>query len=238
MKPRLTRLTARQAMRCLLVEDYLPLRESIRESLREAGYVVDDFGSGDEGRWSAENHEYEVIILDIMLPEVDGLTILRSLRKQHDKTPVILISARDAVEQRVDGLDAGADDYLVKPFELVELLARVRVLTRRRYDRESPTIRIADLVIDSLRKRAFRADREISLTRLEYRILAYLAHREGQVVSRAEIGEHVYQDHDSGNSNKVDVYISYLRRKLNAGGEPDLIQTIRGLGYVISAETA
>jgi len=225
-------------MRCLLVEDYLPLRESIRECLKEAGYVVDDSGSGDEGLWAAENHEYEVIILDIMLPEIDGLSILRRLRKVHDKTPVILISARDAVAQRVDGLDAGADDYLVKPFELVELLARVRVLTRRRFDRESPSIQIGDLVVDSLKKKAFRGEREISLTRLEYRILAYLAHREGQVVSRAEIGEHVYQDHDSGNSNKVDVYISYLRRKLNANGEPDLIRTIRGLGYVISASDA
>lgn len=222
-------------MRCLLVEDYHPLRESIRECLREAGYVVDDCGSGDEGLWAAENHEYEVIILDIMLPAIDGLSILRGLRKIHDKTPVILVSARDAVAQRVDGLDAGADDYLVKPFELIELLARVRVLTRRRYDRESPSIRIGDLVVDSLKKRAFRGEREISLTRLEYRILAYLAHREDQVVSRAEIGEHVYQDHDSGNSNKVDVYISYLRRKLNADGEPDLIHTIRGLGYVLSA---
>ena len=222
-------------MRCLLIEDYLPLRENIRECLVEAGYVVDDCGSGDEGLWSAQNHEYEAIVLDIMLPEIDGLTILRSLRKTHDKTPVILISARDAVQQRVEGLDAGADDYLVKPFELVELLARVRALTRRRYDRESPSIHIGDLEIDTLLKKARRGKREIALTRLEYRLLSYLAHREGQVVSRDEIGEHVYQDHDGGTSNKVDVYISYLRKKLNADGEPDLIRTVRGLGYVISA---
>lgn len=222
-------------MRCLLIEDYLPLRENIRECLVEEGYVVDDCGAGDEGLWSAENHSYEVIILDIMLPVMDGMTILRRLRKLHDKTPVILISARDAVEQRVAGLNAGADDYLVKPFELVELVARVRALNRRLYDRESPVIQIGDLSIDSLKKVVTRGSRELSLTRLEYRILDYLAHREDQVVSRMEIGEHVYQDHDSGNSNRVDVYISYLRKKLNSHGGPDLIRTVRGLGYVISS---
>jgi DNA-binding response OmpR family regulator len=222
-------------MRCLLIEDYLPLRESIRERLVEEGFIVDDFGSGDEGLWSAENHSYEVIILDIMLPVVDGLTILKRLRKLHDKTPVILASARDAIEQRVEGLNAGADDYLVKPFALVELVARVRALSRRRHDRESDIIQIADLQLDSLRKVVTRGDKEISLTRLEYRILHYLAHREDQIVSRMEIGEHVYQDHDSGNSNRVDVYISYLRKKLNIDGKPDLIRTVRGHGYVISS---
>ncbi len=223
-------------MRCLLIEDYLPLRENIRECLVEEGFVVDDFGTGDEGLWSAENHSYEVIVLDIMLPVVDGLQILRSLRKVHDKTPVILISARDAVDQRVEGFNAGADDYLVKPFALIELVARVRALSRRRYGRESDIIRIGDLEMDSLRKVVTRGEREISLTRLEYRILHYLMHREDQIVSRMEIGEHVYLDHDAGNSNRVDVYISYLRRKLNQAGETDLIRTVRGLGYVISSK--
>ncbi|WP_035610744.1 response regulator transcription factor [Haloferula sp. BvORR071] len=224
-------------MRCLLIEDYLPLRDNMRECLVEEGFVVDDCGAGDEGLWSAENHSYEVIILDIMLPVIDGLSILRRLRKLHDKTPVIMISARDSVENRVEGLNAGADDYLVKPFALAELVARVRALNRRRYDRESHIICIADLQIDTLRKVVTRGEREIVLTRLEYRMLEYLAHREDQTVSRMEIGEHVYQDHDSGNSNRVDVYISYLRRKLNSEGESDLIRTVRGLGYVISGRS-
>ena len=225
-----------RAMRCLLIEDYLPLRDSIRECLVEAGYVVDDYGTGDEGLWSAQNHFYDAIILDVVLPGIDGLELLRRLRLSHDKTPVILISARDAVTQRVEGLNAGADDYLVKPFELIELLARVQALTRRRYERESPAIRIGDLEIDTLAKKVRRGEREISLSRLEYRLLCYLAHRENQIVSRDEIGEHVYRDHDGGSSNKVDVYISYLRRKLNAVGEPDLIRTVRGLGYSITSE--
>jgi DNA-binding response OmpR family regulator len=223
-------------MRCLLIEDYLPLRDSIRECLAEAGYLVDDYGSGDEGLWSAQNHFYDAIILDVVLPGIDGLEVLRRLRLSHDKTPVILISARDGVTQRVEGLNAGADDYLVKPFELIELLARVQALTRRRYERESPALRIGDLEIDTLAKKVRRGERDVSLSRLEYRLLSYLAHRENQIVSRDEIGEHVYRDHDGGSSNKVDVYISYLRRKLNAAGEPDLIRTVRGLGYSITSE--
>jgi DNA-binding response OmpR family regulator len=222
-------------MRCLLIEDYLPLRKNIRECLVEEGYVVDDYDTGDEGLWSAENFSYEVIILDLMLPVIDGMTILRRLRKHHNKTPVILISAQDGVAQRVEGLNAGADDYLVKPFELIELVARVRALNRRRYDRESPSIQIGDLHIDTLRKVVTRGSREIMLTPLEYRILDYLAHREDEVVSRMEIGEHVYQDHDIGDSNRVDVYISYLRKKLNLDGGPDMIRTVRGLGYMLSS---
>lgn len=225
-------------MRCLIVEDYTPLRKNIEECLREEGYAVDSSATGDEGLWYAKNHPYDVILLDMMLPAVDGLTILRKLRELQDKTPVLVISARDAVAHRVEGLDAGADDYLVKPFALVELVARVRALTRRRYDKESPLLRIGDMTINTTLKTVSRGDEEISLTRREYMLLEYLAHRAGQPVSRTDIWEHVYEDHSGGSSNAVDVYIGYLRRKLNTGGRGDLIQTRRGYGYTLAAEEA
>lgn len=220
-------------MRCLLIEDYLPLRNSIRECLSDDGYIVDESGAGDEGFWQATNHSYDVIVLDIMLPEMDGLTILRKLRKAHDKTPVILISAKDAIEQRIDGLNAGADDYLVKPFDLAELVARVRAMVRRKFDTESSEFEIADLHIDCVTKTVTRAGKAIHLTKLEFMLLQYLAYRAGQTVSRADIHEHIYQDYGDGGSNKIDVCMTYLRKKLNAGGLPDLIVTRRGHGFVL-----
>lgn len=223
-------------MRCLLIEDYIPLRGSIRECFNNAGFIVDESGTGDEGLWRAQNYTYDVIVLDIMLPEVDGMTILRELRKKHDKTPVLLISARDAVTHRIEGLNAGADDYLVKPFDLGELVARVQALARRRYDLEVPEIQVGDLHIDCLRKIVSRAGKEIAVTRLEYKLIHYLAHRARQPVSRQEISEHIYEDRGDGGSNKIDVCITYLRKKLNAEGLPDLIKTRRGFGYVLGEE--
>lgn len=221
-------------MRCLLVEDYSPLRKNIEECLVEEGYVVDSSATGDEGLWFAKNHPYDAIILDIMLPGVDGLTILRKLRELQDKTPVIIVSARDGVTQRVEGLNAGADDYLVKPFALIELVARLRALVRRRYDHETPLLTVGDLTIDCALKKVVRGGTEISLTRREYHLLEYLAFRAGQPVSRTDIWEHVYEDQAGGSSNAVDVYIGYLRKKLNEGGKPDLIQTRRGHGYLLA----
>ncbi len=220
-------------MRCLLVEDYTPLRKNISECLIEEGFVVDASPTGDEGLWFARNHTYDCIILDIMLPQIDGLSILRKLREIQDKTPVLVISARDSLDQRVEGLNTGADDYLVKPFALVELVARIHALIRRRYDRESPILKIGDLRIDCALKEVSRGDRAISLTRREYHLLEYLAYRAGKPVSRTEIWEHVYEDQTGGSSNAVDVYIGYLRKKLNAGGEPELIHTRRGMGYLL-----
>lgn len=221
-------------MRCLLIEDYTPLRNNIGECLTEEGYVVDSSGTGDEGLWFARNHAYDAIVLDIMLPEIDGLTILRKLRELQNKTPVIVISARDGVTQRVEGLDAGADDYLVKPFSLVELVARLRAIVRRRYDKESTLIEIGDLTIDCVQRKVTRAGLAINLTRREYHLLEYLAFRAGQVVTRTDIWEHVYEDQAGGSSNAVDVYIGYLRKKLNDGGRPDIIHTRRGHGYLLS----
>jgi len=200
----------------------------------EEGYVVDSSASGDEGLWFAKNHPYDVIILDIMLPEVDGLTILRKIRELQDHTPVMIVSARDGVTQRVEGLNAGADDYLVKPFALIELVARLHALVRRRYDRGTPVLNVGDLTIDCALKKVVRGGKEISLTRREYHLLEYLAFRAGQPVSRTDIWEHVYEDQAGGSSNAVDVYIGYLRKKLNEGGKPDLIQTRRGHGYLLT----
>jgi len=223
-------------MRCLLVEDYFPLRTNIGECLQEEGYIVDSSATGDEGLWFAKNHPYDAIVLDIMLPGVDGLTIVRKLRELQNKTPIILISARDSIDHRVEGLNAGADDYLVKPFALAELTARVKALIRRRYDQESPLITIGDLTIDCNLKKVTRSGSEISLTRREYHLLEYLAFRAGQPVSRSDIWEHVYEDQAGGSSNAVDVYIGYLRKKLNEGGKPELIHTRRGHGYLIAVE--
>ncbi|MFT4175442.1 MAG: response regulator transcription factor [Luteolibacter sp.] len=222
-------------MRCLLIEDYTPLRNSVRERLVEEGYVVDDSATGDEGLWFAENHAYDIIILDIMLPQIDGLAILRQLRALQNKTPVLVISARDSISQRVEGLDSGADDYLVKPFDLSELVARIRALFRRRYNHESSLLRVADLEVDCIRKTVSRDGETIDLTRREYSLLEYLTHRAGETVSRSEIWDHVYEDQSGGSSNAVDVYIGYLRKKLNEGGRPELIHTRRGYGYVLDA---
>ena len=225
-------------MRILVIEDYAPLRDNIVEALCESGYVVDSTGTGDEGLWYATNHSYDTIILDIMLPEVDGLTILKKLRKLANDTPVIIISARDAVDDRIDGLDSGADDYLVKPFALSELLARVRSQTRKRYGVKSPEIEIGDLTINTLTKRVSINDAEVKLTSREYSLVEYLAVRSGEVVSRQDIWDHVYEYYDDASSNTVDVYVGYLRKKLRSHSPHNYIHTRRGQGYLLEFEEA
>lgn len=220
-------------MRVLLVEDYAPLRESIAQALQEAGYAVDASADGEDGLWHARSNEYDAVVLDIMLPKLDGLAVLKRLRQSGRRTPVLLLTARDTVEDRVTGLDAGADDYLIKPFALPELLARVRSLVRRGYDAADPLVRVHDLEIDTVGRSVQRAGKRIELTAREYALLEYLALRAGHVVSRAEIWEHVYDFRFEVESNVVDVYIGYLRKKLERPGRPRLIQTRRGQGYVL-----
>ncbi len=223
-------------MRVLIVEDYGPIRESVSQGLREAGFAVDATGDGREGLWYAESSAYDVIVLDLMLPSMDGLTVLRKLRAGGSEAHVIVLTARDTLEDRVLGLNAGADDYLVKPFGFDELLARVRALVRRKYAAKSPLIRIGDLEIDTSTRQVRRGDAIIDLTAREYALLEYLAVRAGELVSRTDIWEHVYDFHASAQSNVVDVYIGYLRRKLEAGDVPPLIHTRRGQGYVLSVD--
>ena len=209
------------------------MARSLGEGLRESGYAVDITGDGEEGLWYAESNTYDAIILDIMLPGIDGLTILRRLREKGCGTPVLFLTARTAVEDRVDGIDAGADDYLTKPFAFEELLSRVRALVRRVYQQRRPDIEIGDLRIDTVRRTVERSGRAISLTPREYSILEYLARRTGEVVSRTEIWEHVYDFHSEATSNVVDVHISYLRKKIDEGAAKPLIHTRRGEGYVL-----
>ncbi|MCK4625719.1 MAG: response regulator transcription factor [Phycisphaerae bacterium] len=220
-------------MKLLLIEDYAPLQKSLAKGLREAGYAVDVTGDGQEGLWYARSNDYDVIVLDLMLPEIDGLTILRNLRKEGNAVQVLILTAKDTVDDRVKGLDLGADDYLVKPFAFEELLARVRSLVRRNYESKSPVIRVGDLEINTSSRVVRRAGRVIDLTGREYALLEFLALRAGEVVTRTEIWEHIYDFNDESTSNVTDVYILYLRRKLEQGGQPRLIHTRRGFGYVL-----
>jgi DNA-binding response OmpR family regulator len=220
-------------MRLLVIEDYAPLRDSLCQFFREAGYLVDAASTGDEGLWAAKEGEHDLVLLDLMLPGVDGMEILRRLRALGNPVHILVISARDGLEDRLEVLDAGADDYLVKPFALSEALARVRALLRRSFSKKHPLLQVADLEIDPAKRSVSRAGEPIELTALEYRLLEYLAYRAGEVVSRADIWERVFEDGMGGSSNAVDVYIGYLRKKLNANGRPDLIRTRRGQGYVL-----
>jgi len=221
------------SMRLLVVEDYRPLQQSLVKGLREAGFAVDTTRDGNEGLWYATSNEYDVIILDLMLPGMDGLEILRKMRTHGGKSHVLILTAKDTVQDRVAGLDLGADDYLVKPFAFEELMARVRALLRRSYRQKNPHIKIKDLRIDLATQRVWRGREEIQLTPREYVLLEYLAMRAGQMVSRSDIWEHVYEFSSSASSNVVDVYIGYLRKKFERPDKPALIHTVRGRGYLL-----
>ena len=222
-------------MRLLIIEDYKPLQKSLTQGLCEAGFAVDSTGDGKEGLWYAMGNEYDVIILDLMLPGMDGLEILKKIRTEGRKSHVLILTAKDTVQDRVTGLNLGADDYLVKPFAFKELLARVNALLRRRYRQKNPRIKIKDLQLDLSTQRVRRGKNEIQLTPREYALLEYLAMRTGQTISRTEIWEHIYDFKSSASSNVVDVYIGYLRKKIERPNKPRLIHTIRGRGYVLGA---
>jgi DNA-binding response OmpR family regulator len=223
-------------MRLLIVEDYAPLRTALVSGLSEEGFAVDATGDGNEGAWFATTSEYDVVVLDIMLPGLDGMRILERIRASGKRCPILFLTARDAVEDRVAGLDAGADDYLVKPFAFSEFLARVRVLMRRRFPQTDPQVTIADLRIDTVTRRVHRAGSEISLTPREFALLEYLARRSGEIVTRTELWEHLYAFGQEATSNVVDVYVGYLRRKIDLPGLEKLIHTRRGHGYLLGLE--
>jgi DNA-binding response OmpR family regulator len=225
-------------MRLLFIEDSARLQRSVGRGLRKAGYAVDITGDGEEGLWLAESNEYDAVILDLMLPGRDGLSVLRSLRNKQNATHVIILTAKDTIENRVEGLQAGADDYLIKPFAFEELLARVQALCRRSYQRKNPCIAIGDLEIDTNARVLLRKGKAIDLTPREFMLLEYLALRRGQVVSRAEIEAHIYSDAAELMSNTVDSAICILRKKISLAGTAPLIHTRRGMGYVIENNAA
>lgn len=222
-------------MRILVVEDEAGIANFVRQGLTEAGYAVDVAGDGKEGLAFARSAEYDALVLDIMLPCMDGLELLQELRRAGMKTPVLLLTARDTVEDRVDGLDAGADDYLIKPFAFPELLARIRALLRRPPLQRGTVLTVGDLEMDTAARHVRRSGRLIDLSPREYAVLEYLMRHPGRVLTRTQIGEHVWNFDFYNESNVVDVYIGYLRRKIDRQGDP-LIQTIRGVGYCISDE--
>ena len=220
-------------MRILLVEDYGPLRLSIAERLREAGYIVDHTADGREGLWFAKENHYSLAILDLMLPGVHGLDILRDIRQSKKDTAVLITTAKDGINDRVQGLDAGADDYLVKPFALDELMARVRALVRRIHGAKDAILRIGDLEVDTKRRSASRGGEEVELTSKEFALLELLALRTGEVVRRSDVWEQLYDFNQDIESNVVDVYIAHLRKKLEKPDLKKLIHTRRGEGYIL-----
>ena len=222
-----------EAMHLLLIEDSPRLQSSIGRGLRKAGYALDIASDGKEGLWLAESSSYDAIILDLLLPGLDGLSLLRQLRAKQNSVHVLILTARDTVEDRVTGLRSGADDYLIKPFAFEELLARVQALCRRSYQRKNPSIKIGDLEIDTAARVARRKGKEIELTPREFKLLEYLALRRGQVVSRCEIEAHIYPDAAELMSNAVDSAICNLRKKITPGAARPLIQTRRGMGYLL-----
>jgi|ERR1035437_4952593 two-component system copper resistance phosphate regulon response regulator CusR len=220
-------------MRILVVEDDLRIQSFITRGLREKAYAVDSADNGNQALYLASINSYDVIVLDVMLPELDGFAVCQELRKSGNATPILMLTARDEVGDRIKGLDLGADDYLIKPFAFDELLARLRALLRRVPDVRPPTIEIADLTIDTRGQRAWRAGNEIALTTKEYALLEYLARERGRVVGRAEIAEHVWDENYDPFSNLIDVYVSRLRGKVDEGHSIPLIHTRRGIGYVL-----
>mgnify|MGYP002634931707 CR=1 FL=1 len=223
-------------MKLLLVEDYEPLRRSLALGLREAGFTLDATGDGKEGLWFARDGSHDVIVLDLMLPGMNGLEILKTLRAEGAETHVIVLTAKDRVEDRVAGLNAGADDYLVKPFAFEELLARINALVRRRYGRKAPLLEIEDLSMDRAKRAVRRGAREVILTARQFTLLEVLALRAGEVVPRSDLWGQLYAFDDEPNSNLLEVYVAQLRRKLESSGESRLIHTHRGVGYSLRAE--
>jgi DNA-binding response OmpR family regulator len=223
-------------MRILVIEDFELLRTAVCQGLREAGYAVDFAADGQTGLWQAKSGDYDVIVLDLMLPKLDGLTLLRQLREGGCASHVLILTAKDTTPDRVKGLDCGADDYLVKPFELAEVLARVRALVRRHYKAKNPVLRIDDLEIDTAIRAVRRGGQVIELTPREYALLEFLVLRQGEIVTRSDVWEHVYEFNDDATSNVVDVFIGHLRRKIEMPGRTRLIHTRRGHGYVLAAK--
>jgi DNA-binding response OmpR family regulator len=223
-------------MRVLVVEDARPMAEALAKGLREQGYAVDVAMDGEAALLQAEINQYDAIVLDVMLPRHDGFAICRALRGRGVSVPILMLTARDAVEDRVAGLDSGADDYLTKPFAFKELLARLRALLRRHVEVRPPQLQLADLTMDIAGQEVMRGGRVIRLTAKEYALLEFLMLHAGEVVSRERISEHVWDEHFDPFSNLIEVYIQRLRKKIDEGEQVKLIHTRRGAGYLLRAQ--
>ena len=222
-------------MRILVVDDDRRLCGIIRRGLLEEGYAVDPAYDGEEGQYFAESGQYDLIILDVMMPLKDGIAVCQNLRSKKVNTPILMLTARDTVEDRVKGLDAGADDYLVKPFAFNELLARIRALLRRESGSKSPKIEVGDLVLDTVTREVWRGSRSIELTTKEYTILEYFMRHPNMVITRTMLQEHAWDYDFDSMSNLIDVYIRRLRRKIDNGEPQSMFHTIRGAGYRLRA---
>ncbi|MGO9014781.1 MAG: response regulator [Dissulfurispiraceae bacterium] len=220
-------------MRILIVEDEKPLADVIKQGLGEEGYAVDVAYNGEDGLFLAENEPYDLILLDIMLPIVDGMTILKKVRKRGVKSPVLMLTARDALFDKVSGLDSGADDYLTKPFLFEELLARIRALLRRSSEVKTSIMEIGDLVINMATHEVTRSGKNISLSAKEYALLEYMALNKNKVLNRTSLTEHLYDQDFNLDSNVIDVFINRIRTKIDKGFHKGLIHTVRGAGYML-----
>lgn len=223
-------------MRILIAEDERDLNQLIKKRLKEADYSVDSCYNGQEVFDYLLGAEYDALILDVMMPKMSGLEVLSRLRREKNSVPVLLLTAKDSIEDRVKGLDAGADDYLIKPFAFEELLARLRVLLRKPTAEKTTVLKVADLTLQLDTRRVFRGDQEIELSSKEYSLLRYMMQNAGLVLSRDKLEQHVWDYDFSGGSNVIDVYIRYLRKKIDDGHEQKLIHTVRGHGYVLRGE--
>jgi two-component system copper resistance phosphate regulon response regulator CusR len=222
-------------MRLLLVEDDPRIAHFVAKGLQEQAYAVDVIANGNDAVYQVEINDYDVVVLDVMIPGLDGFATCRAIRAAGKRMPILMLTARDATEDRILGLDSGADDYLTKPFEFGELLARLRALLRRPSELRAPQIVVADLVLDTASQTAKRGARSIPLTSKEYALLEFLARNSGRVVGRSEIAEHVWDESFDPFSNLIEVYVNRLRRKIDEGAAKPLLQTRRGSGYVLAA---
>ncbi len=220
-------------MRILIVEDEVKIALFIKRGLKEEGYAADIASDGEQGDFFLSSNDYDLIILDLMLPKMDGLTLCHKLRKEGKQTPIIMLTAKDTVKDKVKGLDCGADDYLAKPFAFEELLARIRVLLRKKDNLVVTQLKVNDLSMDLLTQKVTRGQRSIELTVKEYALLEYLMRNAGNIVTRTMISEHVWDINFDTMTNVIDVYINYLRNKIDSGSESKMIHTVRGKGYLL-----
>jgi heavy metal response regulator len=220
-------------MRLLVIEDEKKVASFIKKGLEEEHYAVDVAYDGEEGLYLSETNDYDLVILDLMIPKIHGWDVLKKIRAKRNNVPILVLTARDSIEDKVKGLDSGCDDYLTKPFAFAELLARIRALLRREKAEKEPILRIADLTLSLVTHKVARRGKEIELTSREYTLLEYFMRNPDKVLTRTMISEHVWDYHFDSMTNVIDVYVNYLRKKIDKDFEPKLIHTIRGIGYIM-----